>query len=269
MKALNDLHQEDILRFIVDSIGSDRAIFENYGYDFYATKAAEKYVTDIENIQDYMASQIRRNAITSAFFDAAWELCRRGIFRPGVRSWGEQATQDGSAGNGYCITPFGEHWLKSEDKNLYVPTEPERFAELLNAFQERFGLGFHQRSQEALRCYCANAYLASCAMSGAATESIILATASKKIGEEEAMKLYRAQNGRKRIIDALARTDNKIRENLENQLSLLNYWRDNTAHGTETKISSNEAFVALAMLLRVAQFVEDNWDKLTTDETSP
>jgi len=92
------------------------------------------------------------------FADAAWELCRRGILRPGVREHQAQAVDEG----GFSITKFGVEWLKERQEDTFVPTEPERFAELLAPYRDRFGLGFHERAQQAVRCYGAHAYLACC-----------------------------------------------------------------------------------------------------------
>ena len=46
-------------------------------------------------------------------------------------------------------------------------------------------------------------------------------------------------------------------------MTLLKYWRDIAAHGTASKIAENEAFTSLALLLRFAMFVNDNWETLT------
>jgi len=44
---------------------------------------------------------------------------------------------------------------------------------------------------------------------------------------------------------------------------LIKYWRDAAAHGAPTNISDNEAYTALAALLRFALFANDNWEELT------
>jgi hypothetical protein len=257
------LHQEDAMRFIVDTMAKNPEEFKNYGYDVYMTRAAERYVASVENIREHSEAQRRMYEISPTFFDAAWELCKRGIVRPGIRSWGEQMTDDGSAGNGFSLTPFGRNWLQSEERHLYVPTEPERFAELLENYKTRFGAGFHQRAQEALRCYNANAHLASCVMSGAAAESILLAVAFLVKDETTVLKEYNSSRGRKKVEDIILRGKDELRAELMNHLFLLKYWRDNSAHGATTPISEREAFTALAILLRLAQFVEDNWTRLT------
>src|SRR3954468_8847698 len=43
---------------------------------------------------------------------------------------------------------------------------------------------------------------------------------------------------------------------------LLKYWRDESAHGMASKINDEHAYTSLAMLLRFAQFSNDNWQEL-------
>ena len=53
-------------------------------------------------------------------YAAAWDLCRRGILRPGVRAYNAQAAADGASGNGYSITPFGQQWLAESDRDDFA-----------------------------------------------------------------------------------------------------------------------------------------------------
>jgi len=77
-----------------------------------------------------------------------------------------------------------------------VPIEKGRFAELLDSSGKRFGNAFRERSQEAIRCYGANAYFACCAMCGAAAESIIIAVAVTKTGDEtKVLRDYQSAGG--------------------------------------------------------------------------
>jgi hypothetical protein len=54
---------------------------------------------------------------------------------------------------GYSITPAGERWLAAADPLLYVPTDPARMAAMLAGISPKFGPGFGQRAEEAVRCY--------------------------------------------------------------------------------------------------------------------
>ena len=71
---------------------------------------------------------------------------------------------------------------------------------MVKPYQVRFGPGFYERAQEAVRCYGAHAYLACCVMCGASAESILLAIAiAKKGDEEEVLRLYATAQGRSRV----------------------------------------------------------------------
>lgn len=193
-----------------------------------------------------------------------WELCRRGIIRPGIPTWDKAFTPNGSAGNGYSITSIGKEWLSKAGQYDYVPIEPARFAKIFENFGPKFGPGFLERSQEAIRCYSACAYLACCAMCGAATESVILFLAIAKSGDEnKILKSYEAAGGRGRIESfIIEKKPPNIQTEFRGYSSLLKYWRDIASHGKKSNILDNEAYTSLALLLRFTQFVNDKWDEL-------
>jgi len=244
---------------------ADHGNYTRYGYDVYLPGLILQYFVKEKRMQFHEAQAQMREIITD-FYAPAWELCRRGILPPGIREYGQQATDDGNAGNGYSITPFGRKWLAEADRDIFVPTEPERFAKMLAQFQPRFGPGFQSRGQEAVRCYGAHAYLACCVMAGAAGESILLATAIAKTRDEEGvLRRYSAAGGRKRIEDLLfAKVQGNIRDEYRGLSSLLKYWRDEAGHGKPSNINDSEAFYALALVLRLATFMNDHWNTLTS-----
>jgi hypothetical protein len=78
--------------------------------------------------------------------------------------------------------------------------EPGRFGRMLADKGQRFASGFVERAQEAVRAYNAHAFLAACAMCGAAAESIILALAVVKTGDEKKiLDQYVSGGGRGRL----------------------------------------------------------------------
>jgi len=258
-----DISVEDAFNYIVKSIRNPISNeYSNYGYDIYLPNIMMSYAqikTGDCNYTDQYLPQL-----SPYFYSAAWDLCRRGILRPGVTKHGAQSTLDGNAGNGYSITPFGRTWFSESGKDDYVPTEPERFARILDSTGARFGSGFRQRAQEAIRCYGAHAYLACCAMCGAAAESIILAIAIAKTKDEESiLKDYLSAGGRKKIENTII---GQKKEQIQNEFrsfnGLLGYWRDSASHGQEVSISDDEAFTSLAILLRFCHFSVNHWDEL-------
>jgi hypothetical protein len=197
------------------------------------------------------------------FYDAAWELCRRGILRPGRVAPRNQRQAD-AMGDWFSITDFGKRWLAEQADHTFVPSDPGRLTEILLKFEPRYGQGFRQRASEAVACHRLGTYLASCVMAGAAAESILLAVAIAKMGEEVAMKEYASRSGRKAITDKIVHgLPGGITEQFKSLCELLNYWRDQAGHGTASTISEIEAFHAISRLLRFAQFASDNWATLT------
>ncbi|MCP4367311.1 MAG: hypothetical protein GY797_04230 [Deltaproteobacteria bacterium] len=118
----------------------------SYGYDVYLPSMILSHL-QTQGVPQREQEQLLPGLIPH-FYAAAWELCRRGILRPGVHSYLAQSTEDGNAGNGYSITPFGKKWLSESDLDDYVPTEPGRFASMLEEYRDRFGQGFHERAQK-------------------------------------------------------------------------------------------------------------------------
>jgi predicted nucleic acid-binding protein len=79
-----------------------------------------------------------------AFYDAAWWLCRMGIFRI-TASWAKNVGIGmPSPGNGYSITAAGRKWLQSTDL-FFVPSEPTRYSELLYEEAKTLGPGLIAR----------------------------------------------------------------------------------------------------------------------------
>lgn len=261
-----EVNEEDAFHFIVRYLREKVAPkYSNYGYDVYMPNIIRAYLQSAVQIEDPIELDRNLAPTSPAFLAAAWDLCRRGILRPGVTAYREQFTHEGSAGCGYSITPLGRKWLQEEGGYDYVPIQPGRFARLLDDFGPRFGAGFRERCQEAIRCYGSHCYLACCAMCGAAAESVVLSLAIAKKGDEaEVIRIYSSRGGRGRIESLiLGNQPQGIQAEFRGYSSLLKYWRDIAAHGQASGITDNEAYTSLALLLRLAQFASDRWDELT------
>ena len=255
---------EDALKVIIQRIKDPSpSEYSNYGYDIFLPNLIRDYSRTTEARGMFDIEQ-RVKELSPLFLAASWELCRRGIIRPGVKMLGAQATSEGSGGAGFSITPFGLSWLSESQHDYIVPTEPERFARMMSPFIDKLGIGFKERSQEAIRCYGAHAYLACCTMCGAAAESILLALAVKKTDKDKVLSIYKTANGRARVENLII---GKVREQLQKEfrgyLILLKYWRDEASHGHSSGITDDEAYTSLAILLRFAHYVNDNWGELT------
>jgi hypothetical protein len=168
-------------------------------------------------------------------------------------------------GTGFSVTPYGEEWLSAADEVDLVPTQPGRFAKMLAQAGRKFGPGFVERAEQSVASYNGQAFMACCAMCGAASESIILALAiAKKGSEEPILRMYAGATGRSRVEEYLlgSQTD-FVREEFGRYTGLLKHWRDDSAHGRAVRISEPEAYSALVLLLRFALWAEGRWAELT------
>lgn len=171
---------------------------------------------------------------------------------------GAQATDDGGNGSGYSITPLGKKWFQEEAAQPIIPTDPDRYAEMLTGPANRFGLAFAARAQEAARCYHAHAFVACCAMCGAAAsvmahEIVNTLTADKKhanpIAAEDDM------------VDWLSTVSlpPQDRREVDAFLGLLSYWSSQSLKSEENIPTEREAYVALLLLLRFALYAGERW----------
>jgi hypothetical protein len=165
-------------------------------------------------------------------------------------------------GDGYSITEFGHAWLGNPDRR--VAGDPSRMSEIFASFEKRYGAGYAQRAKEAIRCHRTMNYLAACVMAGAAAESILLAVAIAKEGDEaKVLKNYATMGGRARTTKSItSRLKEPLARTFEAALQVLHYWRDDAAHGMATTITEVEAYASLTQLLRLAQFCLDHWAEL-------
>ena len=148
-------------------------------------------------------SDERRMAeLAAPFLTAAWELCRRGILRPGHNTF-LIAFNHTTPENVYTLTDFGREWLRRTELAELTAIVPKRFVELLNGFVARFGPGYRSRAEQAVMAYHAQAYLAACAMCGAASESIMLALAIERFGEVRVLQDYSRAGGRAKVRNML------------------------------------------------------------------
>jgi hypothetical protein len=254
-----------LLNFLKNPVTSRR--LPTYGYEIYMPTIIHLHLVSEFGVPEHEVESYIPS-LSPHFYAAAWELCRRGILRPGIIEYGKQATADGGSGNGYSITPRGRIWLTEARSSDVVPTETGRFSKILDGFSDQLGQAYRERSQEALRCYGAHAYLACCAMCGAAAEAILLELAVAKSGDEEGIiREYLTKGGRGRTENFIVgKKPQQLQEDFRASLTLLKYWRDVAAHGTISSIEETEAFTSLAILLRLARLTSERWDYLVKDD---
>ncbi len=204
-----------------------------------------------------------------AFYDAAWYFCSRGILRPAPLTNQEELRYPKNFCAKFLLTSFGKKWISKCEINECIPSEHGRFSKLLSDRDNLFGQGYQSRSQEALSCYRSQNYFACCVMCGATYESVLLALAIKKSGNEQnILKKYNSSRGRSTIENLLIGQRNQfIQADFRKYSELLNYWRDDAAHGASVNIGEEEAFTSLILLLRFIQYAEKHFSVLTSSQT--
>lgn len=274
---LPTMTEEDALGRIISWLKNPRRNTDpmsrpNYGHDLYVPNVIDECLSEVmrEHQQRQNPGGMTRYEFDSAtnsepFYGAAWNLCRRGILHPNTTNFDARYNNWLLIGAGFTITPYGKKWLSEISGYECIPSEYGRFAQLLARHSKRFGNGYHARSQEAVGCYQAHTYLACCAMCGASAESIMLAIAIAKRGDEDAvLQEYKSASGRSKVERMITgQQSGRIQQEFTLFMSLLKYWRDEAAHGSLSSIDEEEAFTTLILLLRFAQFADDRWDQLT------
>lgn len=201
------------------------------------------------------------------FLEAAWNLCRQGILRPG--SYTENFGQYGDLGH-YVITSYGATWLAERDNPAYVPTDANRLTTLLTRRRDLFGRVYVMRANDAVRCYSSHAYYACCSMIGAAAESILMAVGITKLGEPDAIRLYRGNSGRKALTNAvLSNCPEHVAREFRLHADLIGLWRDMASHAHNAPIGETEAFTNMRGLIKFGHFAEDRWPQLTAPPAPP
>src|SRR6266850_5957681 len=145
------MNQDDATAIILRCLREAPDQAAQYGYDAYIPSIIRAHLT-VEGVRGLELEQ-RIPGLTPIFYAAAWDLCRRGILRPGVKRHGAQVTDDGSGGNGYSITPLGVDYLAQGPEATTVPLGPGRFEQMMEPFTDILGAGFQERAGEAIRCY--------------------------------------------------------------------------------------------------------------------
>jgi hypothetical protein len=268
-------HPDDAFGFLIERLREAPDRFQNQAgaaaYDVWVPNIIQSYLQSagIRFSGDFKFDP-QLEGISRAFYDASWRLCRMGVLRPTVTWSAHTGVGQPAAGDGYSYTSSGRAWIKSSEF-VFIPADPGRYVSLLSRDISRLGLGFAQRAREAAACHEAGNYLAGCAMCGAAAESALLSVAVAKVGDEsKVLREYSQSNGRSAVLRLVfgRSPDNLQQRFMQSAVYLLAYWRDEAAHGRASDISELETYHALTLLLRLARYFFDEWERLTTSAST-
>src|SRR5262249_18548568 len=126
---------DEAIAILIELLRAGRA--GNYGYDLFPREGAQEAARRrYHEHQHEFQNAIRQ--FSPIFFEAAWELCRRGIVRPGITRIDAQAVAEG----GYSLTVAGRAALQNVDPTTILITQPGALAAALAGYGDRFGAGF-------------------------------------------------------------------------------------------------------------------------------
>jgi hypothetical protein len=159
------MHFDDAFDFLIERLAAaptatagSNARNSTYGNDVWVTQVVHAYWQP--RLPGTMLTELTDEHFRP-FYDAAWELARIGVLRPGAFSpRGMAMGGQLFSGDGFSITQFGQEWLK-EAKQRPI-RDPSRLAEVLGGFAARFGAGYAQRATEAAATYRTSNHLACC-----------------------------------------------------------------------------------------------------------
>jgi hypothetical protein len=253
-----DLATKIIISTLQDKLkkGFDLDISNHHDWTFSLNKIIEKFKTQ---------NNLLKNIDEEIFADSCWFLALQGLIRPStITPHGTTGGTHGANGMYFSITQSGKEWLKSHTGEYFIFVNAEQYKAIVEPFSSHFGEVFIVRSREAGSCYQSCNYYATCAMAGAATESIILSIGTKILGSiEEVKKTYNKAGGRNKLSNKIKSGLSKdLQDGINHNVEMLNYWRDESAHGSCNNITKFEASNSLEKLLNFSRLIHTKWDSL-------
>jgi len=248
---------EEAIGHVIQALKQQSA--SQFGYDYYpphvATQVAFKDVGHQSADVDRLTAEYYPH-----FQEAGWLLCMRGVLLPGVHTYQAQSVSDG----GYSLTVAGAEQLDNLDETTGLIYRSGSLQNTFREFADLFGDAFQQRALEAIACRDAGVWLASCVMSGAAAEAVLLAIAiAKTKNEDEVLTIYRRAKGRRDVLNVIIGQAQKHRKDtLKAFTGIIAAWRDEAGHGAATKITTANADEALRQLLHMCQWTRREWEAL-------
>lgn len=261
---MNSYNIESITKIIISHL--QKQVKNGSKYTVSNVTDAWHFLVNEELIKQVLQVKDLSNEVKGLFVDTCWYLALQGIIRPStIYPYTITGGTWGANGMNFSITESGKEWLEKHTGEYFIFTTAVQYTELIKPFSSNFEEAFMIRSKEAASCYQSCNYYATCAMAGAATESIILSIGAKKLGsEEEVKKSYRNAGGRKnllkKIMDGLYKD---LKDSFDNYTGMLTYWRNESAHASNNNITKFDALNSLEKLLNFSRLVHTKWDSFS------
>jgi hypothetical protein len=107
------MHKDAATDFIIRFLRSPRQEGgPSYGYDVWLPSVITDYIRKVEGSTDFspnLSGGRRAHELAPFFFEAAWDMCIRGVLRPGIKSRPNLA--DGAGIDGYRLTSVGREMI--------------------------------------------------------------------------------------------------------------------------------------------------------------
>ena len=234
-------------------------------YDIDVDSCASQYLVS----QGTHPNEVSVGLYREPFFDAAWDVCRMGLLRPGRRNRG--AVQADTSGTRFCLTAAGRQEIREARKLGTILPSGQLLLADLERYADRFGLGYAERCRDAVLAFNGGAPVAAAVMAGAACESVLLALAIEAEGDEGAvLAWYLRSSGRRELERRIVnRQQLDLRSKIHSLMVPMTYWRDYAAHGRPSGINKARAWDLLQNLRGLAQIVNQRWDDMVAHASSP
>lgn len=199
---------------------------------------------------------------SAPFYEAAWELVRRGWLTPQFHRTDEyKALIDASS---FRATPVGIEAARNVGSPAILPVEHDRFLEVLLAHEVRFEGLYGIRCKEAVKAYRFQLHLSCLTMCGAAAEAVLVRLGVEKFGSRDKLddKVLKAPR-RSLLLIVSESLKREQKDTLETLAESIRYWRNDAAHANEREFDEAHCFLALTRLQRLAETVDTEWAEFT------
>jgi hypothetical protein len=109
-------------------------VTQPFGYDVWLPEVIVAYIIEVEHSTEHLQNLYggrRQTELSPLFYDAAWGLCRRGIFRPGIKDARGPGAADGASAEGYSLTAVGRSWIEQGASAVFI-ADPDRISQMFD-----------------------------------------------------------------------------------------------------------------------------------------
>ena len=152
MNITIEIAQEFIVLILIDANRKGNlhsSAIANFDYDVHldTAMAAYKQYHQINTDLRFEHDNLKRDKIQKLdkkckqlFSDAIWDLCRKGILRPGPSFVSDTYKQPQLVNEGFAVTKYGQDWIMKFTIDDLLPADPNRLSQVFEKYQKLFGV---------------------------------------------------------------------------------------------------------------------------------